>query len=389
MEKEIQKRYIDELFRNRGKSQCYESKMKEPHIQADQVARLIAFYLPKFNTIPENDRWWGEGFTEWTNVTKAIPQFLGHYQPRLPDALGYYDLNHVETLKKQVDLAKWYGLYGFCFYYYWFSGRRVLEKPIANFLRHKEIDFPFCICWANENWTKTWDGLENDVLLKQEYTSLDPEQFAMDVSPVLRDSRYIRVDGKPLLIIYRPAIIPNFMAWLDIWREVFAREGVGEVLVYMVQGFTQYDPKPWGCDGAIEFPPHNIGFGSENTAANHHVINPEFSGEIVEAATILQNARKNESMKGDYRWIRGCCPSWDNDARKPGRGWTLSDSTPDHFYEWLKYIVGEGAPSKNRNKENLVFVNAWNEWAEGAHLEPDRRYGYAYLNRIAKILKGS
>jgi lipopolysaccharide biosynthesis protein len=380
------KKYIQQLFGNISNQLLFEPKSLKP-VEAKCDVKPIAFYLPQFHAIPENNEWWGEGFTEWTNVTRAIPQFLGHHQPRLPGPLGFYDLSYVDPIKKQVELAKWYGIHGFCFYYYWFSGRRVLEKPLDLFLHHQEIDFPFCICWANENWTKRWDGLDQDVLLNQEYSVEIDENFALDVVPILLDPRYIRVDGKPLLIIYRPPIIPKFQERLEKWRNVFRREGVGEVMIYMVQGFAQYDPIPWGCDGAIEFPPHNIGFGERNRAAELHIINPDYEGEIVDAADVFANACKSESIDKQYRWIRGCCPSWDNEARKPGRGWTMINSTPDHFRDWLKYLVSNGAPKSFRNEENYLFVNAWNEWAEGAHLEPDRQHGYAYLNRIAEILE--
>lgn len=391
MEPEIDplRRYADQVLRLPAKSPLYEGRAPQPVIPDEGSPKPVCFYLPQFHTIPENDAWWGEGFTEWTNVTRAVPQYIGHEQPRLPDALGFYDLSHIDPIRKQVELARHYGIHGFCFYYYWFSGRLILEKPLELFLAAADIDFPFCICWANENWTRGRNGSE-DIMLRQDHHNEKPDQFAVDVAPILRDPRYIRVGGKPLLIIYRPPIIPDFAARVTRWREVFRGEGVGEVAVYMVQGFLRYDPRPWLCDGAIEFPPHNIGFHynpSETSA--FAVVNPNYSGTIVTAERVLKRARHSQAQDHDYPWIRGCNPSWDNEARRPGRGWTMHGTTPDFFERWLRYITGEGHPGPVRNPENYVFINAWNEWAEGAYLEPDRRFGYAHLNRIARVLQSS
>lgn len=381
------RQYADQVLRLPAASPSYESRIADPVQRTARDPKTICFYLPQFHAIPENDAWWGEGFTEWTNVTRAVPQYLGHEQPKLPDALGFYDLSHLESIRRQVELAVHYGIYGFCFYYYWFSGRRVLEKPLSLLLSARDIEFPFCICWANEDWTRGWDD-SGEVLLKQDHQNEDPEGFARDVAPILRDRRYIRVGGRPLLLIYRPPLIPDFTARLATWREVFRREEVGEVAVYMVQGFLEYDPRPWSCDGAVEFPPHNIGFHhNPSVAGSFTVINPEYAGSIVTAETVLERARSSLGLEGDYPWIRGCNPSWDNEPRRPGRGWTMHGSTPDFFHKWLQYLLGEGHPGASRNPDNLLFVNAWNEWAEGAFLEPDRRYGYANLNRIAAVLQ--
>lgn len=380
--------FVQQIFAGAEKSSTYEPRLAYPVKKINDAAKIMAFYLPQFHEIQENNEWWGDGFTEWSNVTRAIPQFVGHQQPKLPDALGFYDLSNVDTIRRQVDLAQYYGIHGFCFYYYWFSGRRILEKPLDLFLGAKDIEFPFCICWANENWTRRWDGLEQDILLQQDYEHENEDQFALDVAPILRDERYIRVGGLPLLIIYRPPIIPDFDKRLACWREVFRREGVGEVQVYMVQGFSQFDPHLWGCDGAIEFPPHNVGLGKPSIANELPIVNPNYTGEVVSAETVLESARNSESLDKAYPWIRGCCPSWDNEARKPGRGWTMHDSSPDFFERWLRYLTTDGHPGSGRNPDNYLFVNAWNEWAEGAVLEPERRYGYAYLNRIARILSG-
>lgn len=378
--------YVAQILASPEKSGLYEPRRGAAVEPGPDAPKLVAFYLPQFHEIRENNEWWGEGFTEWANVTRAVPQFAGHHQPRLPDALGFYDLSRIDAIRRQVSLARHYGIHGFCFYYYWFSGRRILEKPLDLFLAAKDVDFPFCICWANENWTRRWDGLEQDILLQQDYEHENEDQFALDVAPILRDERYIRVNGLPLLIIYRPPIIPDFARRLAHWREVFRREGVGEVHVYMVQSFATYDPTAWGCDGAVEFPPHNIGFGAKSMAETLPVVNPDYAGQVVSAEVVLENARKSESLGKTYPWIRGCNPTWDNEARKPAKAWLMHGATPEFFERWLRYLAGEGSPGPVRNPENYIFVNAWNEWAEGAVLEPDRRHGYAYLNRVARVI---
>lgn len=378
--------YASQVLSLTAPSPLYEPRIPEPVRPAETAVKPICFYLPQFHRIPENDAWWGEGFTEWTNVTRAVPQFVGHEQPKLPDALGFYDLSHIEPIRRQVELARHYGIHGFCFFYYWFSGRRLLEKPLDLFLGAADLDFPFCISWANEDWTRGWDDC-GEILIQQDHQQGDAEQFALDVAPILRDERYIRVGGRPLLIVYRPRLMADFTRRTSIWRRVFRREGIGEVAIYVIQGFNDYDPTRVFCDGAIEYPPHNIGFhGNPSVAGSFPVVNPDYKGRIVMAETVLGRARQSESIGQGYPWIRGCTPAWDNEARRPGRGWTMQGSSPDFFERWLRYLSDEGAPGPDRNPENYVFVNAWNEWAEGAYLEPDRRYGYAYLNRIARVL---
>jgi hypothetical protein len=383
----INEHYIQQVLNVANKASTYQPKKNEAVKVNEDSAKVISFYLPQFHQVKENDEWWGEGFTEWSNVTKAAPQFIGHHQPRLPDALGYYDLSDVRNIIKQIELAKFYGIHGFCFYYYWFNGRRILEKPVDLFLENKDIDFPFCICWANENWTRRWDGMDDDILLNQTYSDDSDKQFSKDIAPILKDERYIKIDGKPVMIVYRPAIIPNIQKRVDIWRELLAAEGVNDVLFYMVQGFNVYDPRPYNFDGAIEFPPHNIGFGVEPSNKEFEVVNPDYEGDIIRYKQMVDAASESPALMSNYPWIRGACPSWDNEARKPGRGWTVADSTPEFFKQWFKTLTRD-VQKNQTNKENFLFINAWNEWAEGAHLEPDKKYGYGYLNALADILEG-
>lgn len=348
----------------------------------DQLgARVIAFYLPQFHPIPENDAWWGRGFTEWTNVSKAVPQFIGHDQPHLPGELGFYDLRIVDVMRRQAELAKLYGVEGFCFYYYWFSGKKLLERPLQQLI-DSDIDLSFCICWANENWTRRWDGMDSDILMEQHYSPEDDRAFIESIMPLLRDRRYIRVGGRPVVVLYRPSLLPDAGVTLRRWRNLCREAGIGELFLCMVQ-FDQHDPLKDGFDAAIEFPPHKLGNGIPPINHSLDIINPDYNGYIVDYDAIVDRALQ-EPVPG-YPLIRGVCPSWDNEARKPGRGYTMANTSPSKYRSWLRSSI-HFAQQNPVLGESIVFVNAWNEWAEGAYLEPDRRYGYAYLNATKQAL---
>ncbi|WP_244099308.1 glycoside hydrolase family 99-like domain-containing protein [Burkholderia gladioli] len=344
--------------------------------------RAIAFYLPQFHPFPENDEWWGRGFTEWTNVTRAVPQFVGHYQPHLPGELGFYDLRIPAVQQRQVELAKAAGLGGFCFYFYWFGGKRLMEAPIQQYLEHREFDLPFCLCWANENWSRRWDGLDQELLISQHHSPEDDLAFIEHVAQYLRDERYIRIDGRPVLIVYRPNLLPDARATVTRWREWARANGLGELYLAYTQSFERVDPRDYGFDAAIEFPPNNSQPPSKADSVS--LINPEHAGYILDWTHFVERSRDYRDTP--YRLFRGVTPSWDNEARKSGRGTVFVGSTPKLYEEWLLNAANDTVERIDNPDERLVFINAWNEWAEGAHLEPDRRYGYAWLQATRNAL---
>lgn len=346
--------------------------------------KLIAFYLPQFYPFKENNKWWGKGFTEWRNVTRARPRFEGHYQPRLPKDMGYYDLRNVEVMKDQVELAKKAGIHGFCFYYYWFNGQKLLDVPVNNFVNDESMTFPYCLMWANENWTRTWDGFESNVLMRQDYREEDDYDLVADWAYHFKQKNYINVDGKPLFIIYRPALVKNAEARVNKWRKLLKNDHDIEVKILMVQGFGDEDPRPYGLDGAIEFPPHKIASGLPAVCMKN--LQPGFSGHYIEYDQLVEKSIENDSS--EFPLIKTLVPSWDNDPRKPNRGYGFVDSTPAKYQRWLEKLI-DYANAKPFYGDKFVFVNAWNEWAEGAYLEPDVYYGAAYLNATSRAIENA
>lgn len=347
--------------------------------------KALAYYLPQFHPFKENDEWWGQGFTEWTNVTRGLPRFNGHYQPHLPKHLGYYDLRVKEAMLEQVRYAKAGGLHGFCFYHYWFNGKRIMEKPVNMLLENHDIDFPFCIMWANENWTRTWDGLDNDVLIAQDYLEEDDIPFVQDIGRHFTDKRYIRIDGRPLFFIYRPGIIPNAKATIQKWRNLCKKLLNEEPLFYMAQAFGDLDPTEFGMDGAIEFPPHKIAEGLQDASREKGGWQADFQGHYPSYDELIEKSL-NDSESTPFPLIRGVTPTWDNEARKPSKGMGFVNSTPKKYEHWLSNINQYAKQNPIAENESFVIINAWNEWAEGAHLEPDVYNGAAYLNATYRAM---
>ena len=350
---------------------------------ANVLVKTIAFYLPQFHPIPENDAWWGKGFTEWTNVSKAQPNFEGHYQPHLPDELGYYDLRLPEVQKRQVELAKKYGIYGFCFYYYWFAGKRLLERPLDQYRANPELDLPFCLCWANENWTRRWDGAEHEILIGQTHSEQEYLHFIQDIIPNFKDPRYIRIDGKPVLLVYRINLLPDPQTAARIWRDECKRLEIGDIYLIAVQSFGITDPRPYGFDAAVEFPPSYLGAAVVDPASLK-LTNPNFKGKILDYHSAA-NMMMQRSADG-YTLFKTVMLAWDNTARRQDDSHIFINATPSAYQSWLENLVTYTRNNLPRDKR-FVFINAWNEWAEGAHLEPDRRYGYAYLQATADAIQ--
>lgn len=358
----------------------------------NQDIRTIAFYLPQFHPIPENDEWWGRGFTEWTNVTKTKPRFPGHYQPHLPADLGFYDLRLPEVRESQADLAGKYGINGFCYYHYWFNGRRVLERPVNEILESGKPDHPFCLCWANENWTRTWSGGSKDILLEQKYNHQDDLEHIRSLLPAFSDPRYIKVDGKPLFLVYRTELLPNPQKTADIWRAEALKQGIGELYLVRVESFiNNIDPKTIGFDAAVEFAPDWDNMGSRlfdtklfrtlttiglfpNALTNNMIIDYD------DLATSMM-----QKPKPDYLRFPGVTPCWDNSARREKNAFIFINSTPEKYEEWLADAILK-VSGFEASSPKLVFVNAWNEWAEGNHLEPDQKWGHAYLQATLNAL---
>ena len=332
----------------------------------DLPAKLIAFYLPQFHPIPENDLWWGEGFTEWNNVTQACPQFKGHYQPQLPTEFGFYDLRDPEVLERQADLARHSGIHGFCFHYYWFNGRRVLERPLDEFVACDRVALPFCCCWANENWTRRWDGLDDEILLRQEYAGDWAERFIRDLLPTLSKGGHIRVNGAPLLLVYRIDQLPDAPRVVELWREIAQKEACLELHLAAVQSFGIEDPRPYGFDAAVEFPPHPFGrqrpIAFERSRPEVMRLRRGFRGTLENYEEIALQMRGKPLP--EYRWYRGLMPSWDNTARRGAHAYIAVGSSPDAYRRWLEELTLH-ALAKREVQEPLLFVNAWNEWAEG------------------------
>lgn len=368
--------------------------------------RPIAIYLPQFHPIPENDAWWGKGFTEWTNVRSAKPLLQNHNQPQLPSELGFYDLKDGNVFHEQIRLAREAGIYGFMFYEYWFSGKRLLEKPIENYLTDDSIDFPYFLCWANENWTRRWDGQDAEILMKQEYSEAD---FSNHFDQVFRrhilSKKYIKIKGKPVIAIYKPELIPNLQKLVSIWIEKTIELGFpGLYLLNCEASGDLIDPVLQGFDASYEFQPNwRIAFDYRIAA------NQLRSLESVKIISLLKNLSnrllklnkvKNtfldySSYSRDYRhnfnpgYKRYPCimTSWDNSPRrKKGNATVFLGSSPELYLDWFKRLLSGFTPFSE--EENFIFINAWNEWAEGAHLEPCQKWGKGYLEATRKALIG-
>ena len=362
--------------------------------------RALAFYLPQYHPVPENDAFWGPGFTEWRNVVRATPRFTGHDQPHLPGELGFYDLRLAETRAAQAPLAREAGLSGFCYYHYWFSGQRVLHAPFDAVLASGEPDFPFMLTWANENWTRAWDGGAHQVLLEQHYSDADTIAHAHHLAPAFADPRYIRIDGRPVFAIYNADEIPCPRRWTDLFRKTSLKQGKEPYLI-RVERYLDRDtraPAELGFDAALEFQPFSRNFRrwqhkrpDLKRAPARRVMH-----RLRREMGRFRNLDTHHDMAAfvafdtsqplpDYTLFPGACPAWDNSARRgPGQAIVFRGSTPELFGDWIS-AKGHGFAPPSPG-ENLLFVNAWNEWAEGNHLEPCLRHGRNWLTSLRRGL---
>jgi lipopolysaccharide biosynthesis protein len=347
--------------------------------------RVVPFYLPQFHPIPENDLWWGEGFTEWTNVKAAKPVYLGHDQPKLPADQVFYDLRHPETVARQAALASAAGVEGFMYYHYWFAGKQLLEQPILDRLAG-DVKLPFCLMWANENWTRRWDGRESDILIGQNYDDVPASRFIEDVMPILEDPRYMRIDGRPILAVYRPAQIPDLPDVIDSWRETARRDGLGGLFLMMVDVAKQFhgidkDPSLVRFDGSLGFPPHNAlwQWVPDEPGGTQR----EFSGRILSYRALANDAIRKLKAGLSENYFPGVMVNFDNTARRQLNPDLWYGANPYTYRRWL--AAAAAAVSGRTSDRRMVFVNAWNEWAEGATLEPSARFGSTYLFAVRDV----
>ncbi|WP_299017196.1 glycoside hydrolase family 99-like domain-containing protein [uncultured Polaribacter sp.] len=351
--------------------------------------KAIAIYLPQYHPIRENDKWWGKGFTEWTNVVKSKPRFKNHYQPHLPADLGFYDLRLEEIRIEQAKLAKKYGLHGFCYYHYWFNGKRMLERPFEEVFKSGKPNFPFMLCWANENWTGTWDGGNNKILLKQNYSKEDDLAHIKYLIKYFKDDRYIKVKGKPVFIIYRPILFPNLNRTIEIWRKEVKKAGFPDLYLGYSQN-SEYSafPENTSFDFAFNFQPSftNVPIKTKNNIIlrllkkiSKKIISNRKKIRVFDYEEYASLQMKNTLGKNVFP---GITPMWDNSARKTN-SFVLHNSTPTKYGIWLKYLLDNY--KVDVNDDNFLFINAWNEWAEGNHLEPCKRWGLEYL-KVTKNL---
>lgn len=359
--------------------------------------KTIAFYLPQYHPIPENNEWWGKGFTDWVNVAAARPLYKGHHQPQIPADLGFYDLRLEETRVAQAELATKFGVGGFCYYHYWFNGKILLGRPFEEVLTSGRPDFPFCLCWANENWTRRWDGKERSMLMTQDYDTYSPEAHMEWLTQPFADARYIRVDNRPLFLVYNPSHIPNLEAVVKRWKESAVVNGVAEPYLCAVSSFqntlSPTNAQAVGFDAQVEFyPSHQMrGLPSVKslslyglpTVWNRVLDRLGFRSPALRAATHTEFSYSkmvdNILSQPEPTWMNFPCviPSWDNSARRRSGATVIQNDDPELYRHWLSTALQK--VSNRPDDQQIVFINAWNEWGEGCHLEPDLRNGHRLL----------
>ena len=376
--------YVNQILSMPSPSDEYVDLAPDEYKRQPGDPLILAYYLPQYHPTPENDEWWGRGITEWHNVSRAVPQYAGHYQPRLPGELGYYDLRLTENIARQIELARIHGIYGFAYYFYWFDGQRLLDKPLDAFLNNSQLDFPFCLCWANESWTRRFDGSSGEIIMYQNESVESYQAFIESVKAYFADKRYIRVKGRPVLIIYRPSFIPDCPNVLAYWRSYCQETGVGNPYIIGVKENTfDGDLLSLGFDAQSEFHPGTLYRYSKNITNDIEFVQ-SFSGIVLDYVDLVKNKKYlNFQAK---KLHRAAMPMWDNTPRRNNTAMIYEGSSPELYKEWLIEILRE---TKNNTEldASFVFINAWNEWGESAYLEPDRKYGYAYLRATREAIE--
>ena len=351
--------------------------------------RPIALYLPQFHPTPENDQWWGKGFTEWTNVAKAKPLFSTHYQPQLPADLGFYDLRLQEARKAQADLAKQYGIYGFCYYHYWFEGKRILQKPLDDILSSREPSFPFMLCWANETWSRRWLGEEKEILIKQTYSEKDDMEHAEWLcEKVFSDERYITVNNRPAFIFYRPHDLPDYKKTIKIFKDIAKKNGINEPYLIASNSHTQ---QVAGFDHVMNFEPQlGLLLNAFNDYPSKKKWWSNFKMGIYSTTLKVYDYKVVKLVMAartfPYKFLPCVFVGWDNTARRGKNGIIIRNQNKAVFkasLENAKKIISDYPAD-----EKIIFINAWNEWAEGNHLEPCSKYGFEYLNAVKEVFGG-
>lgn len=366
----------------------------------------IAIYFPQFHAIPENNKWWGEGFTDWTKVKEGYPLFEGHHQPRIP-AGGYYDLTNKEVIAQQIAMAKRHGIYGFTIYHYWFDGKQLLETPKELILNNKDLDIPFCLTWANETWARRWEGKDSEILIEQTYepTREKWKEHFDYVKAYLTDERAIKIDGKPVFQIYRPHLVTQVKEMLSYWRELAREEGIGELYFMAVKSFDFPNNSILDAfDGVLLFNPHEAVNSREYRGLQVLLENllrhcPE---SWVEKMRAFRSKARTKHLTHPYRKVfdvvlkrnfqykdkdtfKMAFLEWDNTARYKEKATIYHGCTPVVFEECFTNLMKQES-AKHGEEKQFVFINAWNEWAEGTYLEPDTDNGYAYLEALQRAV---
>jgi len=385
--------FLKWMYQQRDDKSHFVAEAKDTFLFKSTTPKVIAFYLPQFHDFPENVRWFGRGFSEWSNTSQTLPQFIGHRQPQVPIDVGYYHLENTSVMHRQAELAKKYGIYGFSVYYYWFSGHKLMEQPIKRLLEDKDLDFPFFFFWANEHWTRLWgNGADREVLYKMEFLPDDADKFMDDALPYMRDSRYIKINNKPMLIIYKLKIVPkeDYIRFVHRIREIAQQNGFNGLYIsgiieeWMDVSKLEAIQEEYQLDAITEF---SSVFGRCGwNFKKESFVDPACNATCFDVDDYVQNRKYLRETKANV--FAGLFPNWDNSPRRYNRGASILQNTPENYKMWLSDLI-RWTREHNKPDEQFIFVNAWNEWAEGAHLEPDSYYGYAYLQKTREALEES